>query len=334
MMASKKDPLAAKECANCCMTGDCAVLKNCARCKLVAYCGKSCQTEHWKISHKKFCILVAERKPHAAAAEPWDANDDNCSICWEVLSTATAAPLPCSHRFLVKCVENLVAACVGRAHCCPVCRAPLPPLVEFIGQVEVGVHLIDCVCARNAATFKGLLSTANSRISLGVTDAHGVSALARAAELNSVSMVVALLRAGASANLPYKGMTPLYIAAKEGNLVVVEALVKAGAAVDQAEADGWTPLLVAAQEGHLAAVEALVKAGAAVDQAEADGATPLYCAAQEGHLAVVEALVKAGAAVDQAEANGATPLYIAAKNGHLAVLEALVKYLILLVEKP
>ncbi len=33
--------------------------------------------------------------------------------------------------------------------------------------------------------------------------------------------------------------------------------------------------------------EALVKAGAAVDQAEADGVTSLYIAAQNGHLAVV-----------------------------------------------
>jgi hypothetical protein len=35
-----------------------------------------------------------------------------------VLSTATAAPLPCSHRFHVKCIENLFAAAVGRAQCC------------------------------------------------------------------------------------------------------------------------------------------------------------------------------------------------------------------------
>ncbi len=51
-------------------------------------------------------------------------------------------------------------------------------------------------------------------------------------------------------------------------------------------------------------VEALVKAGAAVDQAKADGMTPLYIAAQKGQLTVVGALVKAGAAMNQAMADG------------------------------
>ena len=98
-------------------------------------------------------------------------------------------------------------------------------------------------------------------------------------------MVVALLRAGASANLPFKDFTPLYIAAQNGHRLVVEALVKAGAAVDQAEGDGLTPLLIAAHNGHLAVVEALVKAGATINQAKADDVTPLYVAAQNGHLA-------------------------------------------------
>ncbi len=85
-----KYPLAAEECASCCVPGHRAALKDCARCKLVAYCSKSCQTEHWKVIHKKLCVPVAERKPHAAAAvaaaaaavaELCNANDDHCSIC-------------------------------------------------------------------------------------------------------------------------------------------------------------------------------------------------------------------------------------------------------------
>ncbi len=232
-----------------------------------------------------------------------------------MLPTATAAPLACLHRFHVKCVENLVSVFVSRAHCCPVCRAPLPPLMEFPGQVIVGVQLIKCVRARNAATIKGLLSTANTHILyiyLGVKDELGASALGIAVNLNTVSMVLALMRAGASANLLCKGMAPLYIAAQDGHLWVVKALVRAGAAVDQAVADGATPLYIAAEEGHLAVVEALVKAGVIVVGSEADGLTPLYIASEKGRFAIAEALMRAGAAMNQANAKGLTPLYIAA----------------------
>ena len=30
-------------------------MKRCARCKLASYCGKECQIEHWKASHKYSC---------------------------------------------------------------------------------------------------------------------------------------------------------------------------------------------------------------------------------------------------------------------------------------
>jgi hypothetical protein len=142
-MASRKELFAAKECASCCVPDGRATRKDCPRCKLVAYCGKSCQTEHWKSGHKKFCVPVAERKAQAAAAatERWNASNEHCNICQESLFGSTAAPLPCSHCFHVKCVENL-AAFGGGGQCCPACRTPLPSLAAFLGQVVVGVNLI------------------------------------------------------------------------------------------------------------------------------------------------------------------------------------------------
>jgi ankyrin repeat protein len=52
----------------------------------------------------------------------------------------------------------------------------------------------------------------------------------------------------------------------------VNALLGAGAAVNQAQVNGTTPLIVAAQQDNLKIVNVLLRAGAAVNQALADGA--------------------------------------------------------------
>lgn len=59
-------------------------------------------------------------------------------------------------------------------------------------------------------------------------------------------------------------------------------------------------MLVAARHGDMDMVQCLVKAGASVDAAIDDGTTALIEAADRGHFAVVEHLVKAGATVSAA----------------------------------
>lgn len=56
-----------------------------------------------------------------------------------------------------------------------------------------------------------------------------------------------------------------------GNVEVVRALVKAGAALDQSNTNGLTPLNSAAEDGQVEAVRALVEAGADLNQQQIDG---------------------------------------------------------------
>jgi ankyrin repeat protein len=105
-------------------------------------------------------------------------------------------------------------------------------------------------------------------------------------------------------------------------------LSRHGADVNQGDRDGVTPLYMAAQQGHVALVQCLVKKlGADINQTTHDGATSLYIAAQQGHLPVVQCLVKeCGADINQANHNGATPLMAAAAHKHMVVVVWLSKH--------
>ena len=56
-----------------------------------------------------------------------------------------------------------------------------------------------------------------------------------------------------------------------------------------------TALFLAAQNGCLPVVEALLGAGAAVDKPNADGVCPLFIASHNGHATVIARLLAAGA---------------------------------------
>jgi uncharacterized protein len=75
---------------------------------------------------------------------------------------------------------------------------------------------------------------------------------------------------------------------------------------------GLTPLLLATREGHGEAVEALLTAGADVNQASAgDRTSPLLIATINGHFDLALALLAKGANANAASENNATPLYAA-----------------------
>ena len=165
---------------------------------------------------------------------------------------------------------------------------------------------------------------ADQRVNPNQANIEGVTPLFIAAQNGHLTVISALLGAGADFNqAKANGVTPLFIAAQNGHLTVVSALLDAGADFNHAKANGVTPLFIAAQKGHLTIVAALLGAGADFNQAKANSVTPLFIAAHNGHLTVVSALLDAGADFNHAKANGVTPLFIAAQKGHLTIVAAL-----------
>jgi ankyrin repeat protein len=127
---------------------------------------------------------------------------------------------------------------------------------------------------------------------------------------------------GAAASL-----SQIWSASAEGQLSVVQAMLKRKADVNAADGDGITALAYATQNNHPDVVGALVAAGADANIGrKSNGCTPMYWAAWMGNVDIVSQLLLAkGVEVDKATQNsGTTPAYTASQQGHTAVLELLI----------
>ncbi|KAL4862986.1 hypothetical protein BDV12DRAFT_189991 [Aspergillus spectabilis] len=121
---------------------------------------------------------------------------------------------------------------------------------------------------------------------------------------------------------------PLLVAAEVGYLDAVERLLDRGANVNRLNLCHETALSLAAQEGDLVVVEALLRyAGIEPDIPDSSHQTPLWWACSEGYVgvdgraAVVEVLLQ-DSRVDPAHASrvGTTPLHCASWDGQYDVL--------------
>jgi ankyrin repeat protein len=150
-----------------------------------------------------------------------------------------------------------------------------------------------------------------------------------AAKLGNLEVVNALLGKGANVDDKTSSkyqFTPLHLAARNGHNEVIEALLDKNANINARTEFEFTPLHLAADNGHLDAVQALLKDNHIIINAETkDKSTPLHLASKKDHLSVVEALLAKSADVNAQNKNGFTPLHFAALNGHADVINKLLE---------
>jgi len=113
---------------------------------------------------------------------------------------------------------------------------------------------------------------------------------------------------------------PLQDAAKAGDIVQIEALLAAGADIND-HSGLATPLYYAIKEKHADAAALLIERGADVDLQSTWGA-PLHIASSEGMTPVIALLLEHGADPN-ARWKGLTPLLIAARNGKIDAVRVL-----------
>jgi ankyrin repeat protein len=192
------------------------------------------------------------------------------------------------------------------------------PLVEAIWFTSDAI--VEYLLGRNArierTTYYGF--TINQHIAYALMANQGRDAGAR---LNRIKQLVEARRAKDAATKN----NPLLNAAQSGNMddfrramaarPDLEALYPVIGTLD----DGHTALLIAARNGYLEMVQALIAAGSNVNAVEpVFGAVPLHKATYNGHEKITEALVEApGINLDyQGPSNGYTPLLDALWHGY------------------
>lgn len=124
-----------------------------------------------------------------------------------------------------------------------------------------------------------------------------------------------------------KRVDPVLIeAARDGNQLIVETLLRQGKNVNARDERGWTPLMWSASRGHAEITQVLLEHGAEVNATSQGYVTALMLAAHDGHVVVTEILMKRGADVDAQDKNGTTALLGAAFRGHVASVKVLLEH--------
>lgn len=207
----------------------------------------------------------------------------------------------------------------------------LPPemLLQIASVIDSESDLASLVQV-NRAVYQTLIS----RLYLRNATNSGGSAILRAAESGNCLALEKALQAWTDAKSPAKlpaifgrdNYTPLFLAAKGGNLAAAKMLLDYGADPNVTDYFHRTPLNVASRRGHLAVVETLLEhPKIKVNAYDKDHMTPMWVATKYGHAEIAKMLLSSGAHAGYVYIKGRqSPLYSAVLNNQPDLVRLLV----------
>ncbi|XP_076021609.1 kinase D-interacting substrate of 220 kDa B [Genypterus blacodes] len=122
------------------------------------------------------------------------------------------------------------------------------------------------------------------------------------------------------------GQTPLMVAAEQGNLEILQELIKRGASVNLDDVDCWTALISASKEGFIDVVKELLENNANLEHRDMGGWTALMWAAYKGRIAVAQMLLEKGANPNITGQYSVYPIIWAAGRGHAEIVRLLLQH--------
>jgi ankyrin repeat protein len=141
-----------------------------------------------------------------------------------------------------------------------------------------------------------------------------------------IVLVVALTSLSCASSAPMRANAgKLHLAAQSGDLPGIDAALKAGDDVNQADDYGMTPLLYAAASPNVSVVKYLLEKGADPNHMAHDGETALLVAARKSNRAAAEVLIQRGSKIDYLGEDGKTALAIATANKNQELFDMLLK---------
>ena len=151
-------------------------------------------------------------------------------------------------------------------------------------------------------------------------DELGYSALHYAVCYNHISLVLLLLKNGASANLgtldkcTVAGVTPIHIATILGHAYCLTVLARSGGNVNAMDSCGLTPLHYCVDSGDAEIAKCLIALGAD-DTVCGDNGSALHHAGGAGNIVMIDLLVQAGCPLALQDSEGLTPAEWARRKG-------------------